>query len=195
MPIDAPPAPPRPPTPSGEGADLPAAAHDNLEKIAEIERSFRRDRTHSDRLSDAIADIAGTLWFVLAHVAAFVVWAIVNAGVVTGLAPFDPYPFVFLTMIVSMEGVLLATFVLIKQNRMSSRADERAHLDLQVGLLTEREMSKALELLAHIAERLDIPDAVDAETREMAATTSLDQLARDVRTRVVERPDEAERDT
>lgn len=165
---------------------LPAAASDNLEKIAELERASRRARTSADKIADAIAAFAGSLAFVAAHICVFAAWAFVNSGGVSFVRPFDPYPFVFLTMIVSMEGVLIASFVLIKQNRMSARADERAHLDLQVGLLTERELSKAIEILNRIAERVGAEDAADAEAREMAAQTSLDVLAHDVRTRVVE---------
>jgi uncharacterized membrane protein len=60
-----------------------------------------------------------------------------NTGPVTVLPPFDPYPFQLPCMIVSLEGVLRSTFVLIKQNRMGTLADERSHLGLKVSLLAE----------------------------------------------------------
>ena len=69
-----------------------------------------------------------------------------------GLPRFDPYPFKLLCMIVSMEGVLLSTFVLIKQNRMGQRADRRNHLDLQVNLLTEQEVTKVIQMLEAISQ-------------------------------------------
>jgi uncharacterized membrane protein len=52
-----------------------------------------------------------------------------------------PFPFVFLTMIVSLEAIFLTLFVLATQNRMTVDADRRAHLDLQVNLLSEQEMT------------------------------------------------------
>jgi uncharacterized membrane protein len=63
---------------------------------------------------------------------------------------------------VSLEGVLLVTFVLIKQNRMTHLSDRRAHLDLQINLLAEREVTHVLRLLQRVAHRLqvleDLPD-------------------------------------
>lgn len=84
-------------------------------------------------------------------------------------------------MIVSVEGVLLSTFVLMKQNRMQARSDARDHLNLQIDLLAEKEVTKTLQLLRVICRKLDIPEAeLDAELREMANTTSVDSLAEDI---------------
>ena len=63
---------------------------------------------------------------------------------------FDPYPYGLLTMFVSMEGVILAVFVLITQNRMSQQSDRRDHLDLQIDLLAEQEMTMVLRILSKI---------------------------------------------
>jgi hypothetical protein len=69
-------------------------------------------------------------------------------GGLEALAPppfrFDPYPYGLLTFIVSLEGVLIATFVVIKQNRMAVQSDQRDHLNLQVDLLAEQEMTAVL---------------------------------------------------
>jgi hypothetical protein len=65
------------------------------------------------------------------HVVWFGAWVTVNAGVVGGIRPFDPFPFRFLTMTVSLEAIFLALFVLASQNRLSRQADKRSHLDLQ----------------------------------------------------------------
>jgi uncharacterized membrane protein len=67
----------------------------------------------ADRIAYAFATFIGTIGFVLLHVVWFALWA-----VTPGLKPFNPYSFQLLCMIVSLEGVLLATFVFIKQNRM-----------------------------------------------------------------------------
>ncbi|WP_316435060.1 DUF1003 domain-containing protein, partial [Escherichia coli] len=86
-------------------------------------------RTATDRVGDAIAGFAGTMTFVMLHVIGLTAWFVINLGLIPFIVPFDPYPFVLMAVIVSIEGVLLSTFILMKQNRMSRRADERNHLN------------------------------------------------------------------
>jgi uncharacterized membrane protein len=163
----------------------PPAATRNIEAVARLELEETRRRTLSDRVADLIASLAGKVTFVVFHLAWFAGWASVNAGLVPGVPAFDPYPFQLLCMIVSMEGVLLSTFVLIKQNRMSARADARSHLDLQVGLLAERETTKIIEMLTRISRALEIEgEVVDAEARELGETTAVGRLAETLRTRM-----------
>ena len=158
----------------GSAAD-PAAA--NIRAIVDLERSSGRDTSLADRLSDRISRIAGSLGFVLFHVGTFVSWAAWN----TLAAPrwrFDPYPYGLLTFIVSLEGVLVATFVLMAQNRMSQQSTYREHLDLQVDLLAEQEMTLMLRMLRRISERLGIPpENEEAERAEkLTQETNVYQL-------------------
>ena len=90
------------------------------------------------------------------HVLWFGAWVTVNTGVVSGIRPFDPFPFPFLTMTVSLEAIFLALFVLASQNRLSRQADKRSHLDLQIELLAEREMTAVLQLLQDVASHLRV---------------------------------------
>ena len=91
---------------------------------------------------------------------------------------FDPHPFGLLGLIFSLEGLLLAAFVLMKQLRMSAEADRRAHLDLQISLLSEREITKLIEMLERMGDRLGMgPEVKDAETHELGETTAVDNLA------------------
>ena len=102
----------------------------------------------------------------LCHLAAFSAWAAWNALGPASLR-FDPYPYGLLTFIVSLEGVLIATFVLITQNRMAVQSDRRDHLNLQVDLLAEQEMTLMLRMLRRISERLDIkPETSEQERAE-----------------------------
>jgi uncharacterized membrane protein len=138
-------------------------ASDNIRAIIELERKALETSGWAARVSDAISRFAGSLWFVLCHLAAFTLWAGWNA-----LAPqslrFDPYPYGLLTFIVSLEGVLIATFVLITQNRMALQSDRRDHLNLQVDLLAEQEMTLVLRMLRRISERLNIqPETTEQE--------------------------------
>ncbi|MDQ2840797.1 MAG: DUF1003 domain-containing protein [Acidobacteriota bacterium] len=107
------------------------------------------------------------------------VW--LNTGSMMQKFRFDPYPFALLCMLVSLEGVLLSTFVLIKQNRMSQRADQRSHLDLQVNLLSEKEITKILQLQRLICTRLEIIEVEqDSEVNELSEVTAVDNIAREL---------------
>ena len=156
----------------------PRAAVRNIEEVVRLEEAAMRRRSFADRVADLIAGFAGTVAFVLFHLLWFAGWAAVNAGLVPFLPAFDPYPFALLCMIVSMEGVLLSTFVLIKQNRMGALSDERSHLDLQISLLAEQEVTKVIQMLERISTQLGIEDkVVDAEARELGQVTAVGGIA------------------
>ncbi len=158
----------------------PRTVLDNIEAITALEEERERERSFSDRLADGIATFAGKVSFVAVHLVWFGIWALTNTGMVHFGRQFDPYPFPLLCMLVSLEGVLLSTFVLIKQNRMSNRADRRAHLDLQVNLLTEKEVTKVIQLLQAISTQLGLDEKVDSEARELGAVTAVGDLAREL---------------
>jgi uncharacterized membrane protein len=163
----------------------PTVAQRNIETIARMEQDFLESRTFVDRLGDGIADFAGSMKFFLLHVAMLIAWIAVNGGVIPGIPAFDPFPYVLLTMIVSLESVLLSTFVLIKQNRMTKRADHRDHLNLQIDLLSEKEITKMLQLQRLMCSHMGIKEAErDGEALEMSEHTAVDTLARELRTRL-----------
>jgi len=149
----------------------------NIRAIIDLERKALAASNWSARVSDAISRFAGSLWFVLCHLTAFLAWALWNA-----IAPqhlrFDPYPYGLLTFIVSLEGVLIATFVLITQNRMAAQSDRRDHLNLQVDLLAEQEMTLVLRILRRIAERLEItPESAElARAEKLGEETNVYEL-------------------
>lgn len=154
---------------------------ENIRAVIGEEERLRSQRSLKDRIADAIGTFAGTVGFVLLHLAWFATWVVVNAGLIPGLPRFDPYPYQLLCMIVSLEGVLLSTFVLIKQNRMTLSADRRNHLDLQVNLLTEKEVTKLIQMMEKLAVHMGVEaDVVDAEAREMGEVTAVGELTREV---------------
>lgn len=166
---------------------IAAAAVANIETIAKMEEAFLQSRTIWDRIADKIVAFTGSIVFVLVHLGAFLSWFLINLGMVPGLRPFDPYPFVLLAMTVSCEAVLLSTFVLMKQNRMSSRAEQRDHLHLQVALLAEKELTKLLQGQQRIAMSLGIPEATeDSESRELSQDTAVDIIARELKRKLPE---------
>jgi uncharacterized membrane protein len=151
---------------------------ENIESVADLERSFEEAKTLPDRIVDAIGSFSGSLLFVGLHVTWFALWILINTGHCHGLTKFDPYPFALLSTIVSVEAVLLSSFVLMKQNQLQRRSDHRDHLNLQIGLLSEKEITKTLQLLSAVARKLKVDEShIDEELEEMAEHTSVDMLA------------------
>lgn len=135
----------------------------NIRTIVELEQEALHQRSLTDRVSDAITRFSGSTVFLLLHAIWFAAWILENSGVIPGLSPFDPYPFEFLTLIVSLEAIFLSTFVLMSQNRMSRQADKRAHLDLQINLLAEEENTLMLKILQRICHRLGMEAEISNE--------------------------------
>jgi uncharacterized membrane protein len=108
-----------------------------------------------DRIADAITSFSGRMGFVYVHIVWFGLWILLNTGVV-GLRAFDPFPYGLLTMIVSLEAIFLSAVVLISQNRLSREIERRADLDLHIGLLTEHELTRVLQMLDAIQRKMGI---------------------------------------
>ena len=146
----------------------------NIDTIVEIENKALDKRSPTDRLSDKITAFTGSFVAFVLHTVAIIVWVIANLGIIPGIKPWDPFPFGLLTMFVSMEGVLLMIFVLITQNRQGRQADRRAHVDLQVSLLAEQEMTVALKLLRQLCHKHGIPvDANDQQVEQLSQETNV----------------------
>jgi uncharacterized membrane protein len=161
---------PEPPTTAID----PAAT--NVEKIARLEAEQLHRRSFFERAGDRAVAIAGRGWVACLHLVWFVSWIAVNTGKVSGLAPFDPYPFNFLTMVVSLEAIFVTLAVLNNQNRMTYLADKRAHLNLQVNLLAEQESTATLRLLQRVARKVGVPsDEVD-EAKPLVQETDVADL-------------------
>lgn len=139
---------------------------ENIHRIVDNRQAARNQRTPEERLADKITHISGHMFFVYFHIVWFGVWILINLGLF-GIQPFDPFPFGLLTMIVSLEAIFLSTFVLISQNRSSAEADRHADLALQIGLLTEYELTRVLKMLDEIQDKLGIDNDTDSELQEL----------------------------
>lgn len=155
-------------------ADDPATR--NVEAVAQLEHGERLRRTVVERAIDRLGSWAGHPSFPLLHVAWFAVWIGFN---VWSTRPFDPYPFTFLTLVVSLEAILLTSFVLAAQDRMTREADRRAKLDLQIDMLAEQELTAILRGIGAIAEHsgVDLTAAVP-NLQELTSDTRIDGLAK-----------------
>jgi uncharacterized membrane protein len=144
---------------------MTAVVHRNIDALLRRREQEERDSTRSEKIADAITEFTGSMRFVVIHLVLFGTWIVWNLGLL-GLPEFDE-SFVVLAMVASVEAIFLSTFVLISQNRMQARADERADLDLQISLLTEHEVTTLAGLVRAIARRLDIPEADEPEFEEV----------------------------
>jgi uncharacterized membrane protein len=157
------------------------SAQQNIRTIAKLEQETMEHRSLSERIGDAFTRVMGSLGFVVAHVVAFAAWFSINLGWIPGIEPYDPFPFGILTLIVSAEGVFLAIFVLLSQNRMSRLSSQRAHLNLQISLLGEQETTKLLQHLQRISEHLGIEESArDQVVERLSRETHLETLAEEL---------------
>jgi uncharacterized membrane protein len=150
----------------------------NVQAIADLEAQSSARRSRLDRLSDRVSAFAGSASFLLIHVLWFGGWITFNSVVAR---PLDPYPFTFLTFLVSLEAIFLTSFVLISQNHLERQAHRRAAIDLQINLLAEREMTSVLKAVTAIATHLGIANAgADEELQDLIEKTDVKAVAQSV---------------
>lgn len=156
------------------------SARKNIDAIVRLEEAAVHQRSLGERVSEGITRFVGSMTFVVFHVLLFAVWFSVNLGA-TPFRPFDPFPFGILTLIVSAEGVLLAIFVLVSQNRMSRQANQRAHLNLQISLLAEQETTKLLQKVQRVLDHFDLEStAQDQDVQRLSQETHVETLVSEI---------------
>ena len=104
------------------------------------------DRSWTDDFAEFLTQKFGTIAFLLLNAVVFLVWMAVNLGYM-GIKPFDPFPFNFLTMTVSLEAIFLSIIVLVSQNKQSKIADIRQQIDFEINVRAEEEITKILEIV------------------------------------------------
>lgn len=115
-----------------------------------FEAKLQKNRKLTERLADDINRLAGSFGFFVLNVLFFVTWIAGNSGKIPNFPIVDPFPFIFLTMVVSLEAIFLSIFVLISQNRQATVDTLREEIHLQINQVAEREITKALSLLADL---------------------------------------------
>lgn len=142
----------------------------NIRTIVNLRRKAASERRLQERIADAITSFSGRMVFAYVHVIWFGTWIILNTGMF-GLQPFDPFPYGLLTMVVSLEAIFLSTFILISQNRQDKENDRRAELALQIGMLNEHEVTRILQMLDAIQEKLGIVDHAASDLADLEMET------------------------
>ena len=142
--------------------------------MVELTREAHDERTAIDRLTDWVAGVSGSMTFLAFHAILFLSWIVWNA---TRFA-FDPYPYSLLNLVVALEAVFLTSVVLLTQNHMTRLADRRAHLDLQVNLLSEQELTAMLLMLHGLCTNAGVQVAIrDERVQQLLTETDIREIA------------------
>jgi uncharacterized membrane protein len=162
------------PAPGSERAQI----SENIEAVLEFYAREDQKISRPQRIVERISLFAGQpvfLGLILLFVAS---WLLANVALhQLGTHEFDPAPFFWLQGVVGLGAWLTATIVLTKQNRAARLAEQRAHLDLKVTLLTEQKTAKLIDLLEEL--RRDMPNVKnrhDPEAAELQRSMNPDQV-------------------
>lgn len=138
--------------------------------IRSFEAEELKKRPFVVKLADALTSRFGTITFLTSNIIIYAFWILVNTGRIPGLPVIDPYPYSFMNSFVSIEAIILSIIVLMSQNRENQRTILRNELGLQVELISEKQITKILELLKelHDKENKDVHDEeLDEMTKEL----------------------------
>jgi uncharacterized membrane protein len=147
----------------------------NVEAITDLESKLLEDRKQVSRISELVTKMASSPAFIAVHVIVFAGWIILN----TSRVSLDPRPFNMLNLALTFEAIILTSIVLIAQRDLRRLGDMRAHLDLQVNILAEQELTAILSLLNQISERLGMdPRKADPKAEHLAEDTDVRTIAK-----------------
>jgi CRP/FNR family transcriptional regulator, cyclic AMP receptor protein len=122
----------------------------------DINEDIEDKRTRVMKVADWISEFSGSLPFLFIHLGLFFVWIVLNVGPLTrtSFGNFDPFPFGLLTMVVSLEAIILSVFVLLSQNRQVARDRVRNDIEYQVNLKAELEIGHLHEKVDHFHQEV-----------------------------------------
>ena len=123
--------------------------------VRAVKARFAAELTPVERISNRLTIIAGSTPFLLIHVVWFAAW--VGWNELAGKRAFDPFPFGLLTMVVSLEAIILSVFVLLSQNRQAAKERIRGDIEYEVNIKAEMEV-------AHLHEKVDLLNANTADS-------------------------------
>ncbi len=172
---------------NGNGINKPQAPQTAVERRRQLFRSFEakslRSRSLLTQISDDLTSICGSTPFLIFHVILFAGWIAVNTGWIPGTLAFDPFPFGLLTMVVSLEAIFLAIFILVSQNRSAYVNSLREEVHLRVNLIAEEEITKILEVLAEMRSKIGIKGE-DVELENMLKRIDTNYLEQTIQSQI-----------
>ena len=116
----------------------------------DVNHAFAERQTFGDRLADRVATFGGSWMFITLFLAALVGWTVLNSVILAGHIAVDPYPYIFLNLVLSMLAALQAPIIMMSQNRQAARDRLAAGLDYEVNLKAELEIMELHEKLERI---------------------------------------------
>jgi uncharacterized membrane protein len=121
--------------------------------VNEIEEDHR---TTVMRIADVISEFSGSLPFLFIHCVIFFVWIVLNVAPLsrTRFGAWDPFPFGLLTMVVSLEAIILSVFVLLSQNRQVTRDRVRNDIEYDINMKAELEVAELHKKLDYVGEQI-----------------------------------------
>lgn len=129
-----------------------------IERLAAMRHSKNINEVHEetlsfgDRLSDKIADVAGSWAFILSFVIVLMSWIATNS-VHLLFRQFDPYPFILLNLVLSCVAALQAPIIMMSQNRQETKDRLRAEHDYEIDLKAEILIEEVLNRLSKLEDR------------------------------------------
>jgi len=153
----------------GNSRQLPKALAKNIQMLIEQHREDLKEHSRARAMIHRVAAFISRAEFVYLHLVLFGAWIAINTGV-TGLPRFDPH-LDKLAVFAALESLFVSGCILINQRRNEQIAEERAELHLNISLLSERESTRVVRLVAALAQRAGIETSAD----------DLDELMEDIR--------------
>jgi uncharacterized membrane protein len=140
----------------GTAAQLSEPITQNISDIVELQEKELAEMSAAQRRLEGLSRRVGRPGYIVGLLIAVAVWIALNLlRAQLGLRPFDPPPFQGLQGVLTLIALLTATVVLIGQRRQTRLTEQRAHLDLQINLITEQKVTKLIHLLEEL--RQDLP--------------------------------------
>ena len=146
----------------------------NVQAVTKLERDALDQLTAVDRVTARITRVAGSATFIAVHAVWFTTWIVLN----TTRYAFDAYPFSLLNLVVALEAVFLTSVVLMTQNKMARVADRRDHLDLQVNMLAEQELTAMLHMLHGLCTHAGVSVSIrDERVQQLLKETDIHKIS------------------
>jgi len=142
----------------------------------ELKSSLEFEKTGTDRFAVFIAKLLGSIGFLIGCIIFFILWIGLNLGTTPTITPFDPFPFPILEMMVSIFAIILSVSVLINQNRQSRIEKTRQQVDFEVNVRAESEITKILNMLHEIHQKMGLHSEEDQELERMKKETDVKQI-------------------
>lgn len=153
---------------------------ENIEQRKKIFHSIKAKanakRTSTEKIADWMTSKFGSNIFLSFNILLFTAWILINTDNIKWINVFDPFPFILLTTIVSLQAIILAIFVLISQNRTAKIDDLREETHLQLNLISQREITKIIKMMALLLEKQGIDLSQDSELHKMIRPISEEEI-------------------